>query len=150
MPCCNRRKAVPEEVVILSLPLTITQHRPGIIRIITGTFRGTRRALIIARLRVSPRKRRIATGRTLSLVPVTRSLVRPLLTQEPTLRGVRGSRLMRDSRLIRGSRRIGGPHWRLKALLTKAGSWRGPVETGIEAAITFGMVTVAIGITTPG
>lgn len=137
-------------VVILSLPLTIIQRQPGIIRIITGPFRGALRAVIIARLPITPRKRRIATGLILSLVPAAWSLARPLLTRESTLRVVHASRLIRDSRRTRGSRQTGGPPWRLKALPAKAASWRGRPETGIGAAIIFGMVTVAIGTTTRG
>jgi len=64
-------------VVILSLPLTITQRQPGIIRIIPGPFRGALRDIIVHR-RTTPRKRRFATGLTLSLVLVTRSIAQPL------------------------------------------------------------------------
>lgn len=52
--------------------------------------------------------------------------------------------------LVRGSRLVAAPLFVLKVSLIGAASWRGPVETGTGAATTFGMVTGAIGTTTPG
>jgi hypothetical protein len=56
--------------------------------------------------------------------------------------------------LVRGSRLVAGPLFSLKVSIIGAASWRSTVATGIETgtgtATTFGMVTGAIGLTTPG
>jgi hypothetical protein len=52
--------------------------------------------------------------------------------------------------LVPALRLIARPLFALKVSLIGAASWRGTVETGTGAATTFGMVTGAIGTTTPG
>lgn len=126
---------VHEEADTLSLPLPTIQRPPGILPAVPGAFRVALRAFI-AHPRASPRKRRFVIE---PLVRGSRLIARPLSTLGPTLPRVRGSRLVAE------------PLFALKvSIIIGAASWRGTLETGTGAATTFGVVTGAIGTTTPG
>ena len=131
------------EAVSLSLPVLIIQHRAAILPVVPEAFQVVLR-VCTAHTRAFPRSGRIVIGPTTQVLALaTRLIARLLLIPESTLLPAGDSRLL--ARML----------FDLEiSTIIQGALWHGIVATGIQigtaAATTFGVVTAAIGTTTPG